>query len=165
LHELAEKTSRFAINPDDDEEFIINDLVAIEMAPITDNWIHFISIRSLNPGKGSGSDAMASVMKLVDERKVNLIGKVIPYDTKVLSKEKLRSWYLKFGCRPMKSNDPDGLWIRIVNPLIVHEIKELDKETTKKINKGLSDYDDDFYNKKNLLLLGLGGFLLWMSTK
>lgn len=166
LHELAKNTSKFAINPDDDEEYIINDSVALEMTPLTDHWVHFISIRALNPGKGSGSAAMASVMKLVDKRKINLIGKIIPYDTKVISKEKLRSWYLKFGCKPANPRNPDGIWVRIANPKTMTEIKLIDKKVFGKINKGLSDFDAVVYSRENLLAaLGLTGFLLWMSTK
>ena len=167
LGELAEKTSRFGINPDDDEEYIINDLVAVEMVPVTDHWVHFISIRALDPGKGSGSKAMASVISLVDKRRINLIGKIIPYDTKVVSKKKLRAWYSKFGCKPVNSKNPDGIWIRVANPEKMNEIKSIDKKIFSKIDKGLSDFDANQHaiTKGNLLLLGLTGFLLWMSTK
>lgn len=165
LHELAEKTSRFAINPDDDEEYIINDLVAVEMVPLTDHWVHFISIRALDPGKGSGSMAMVSVLKLVNKRKINLIGKIIPYDTRIVSKEKLRSWYSRFGCKPVNSKNPDGIWIRVINPKEMNEIEKVDKKTFAKIDKGLSDFDAGVHTKENLLALGLAGFLLWMSTK
>jgi len=165
LYHLAKMSSRFAINPDDDEEFIINDSVAVEMVPITSNWVHFISIRALRPGEGSGSDAIKSVMGLADEVNINLIGKIIPYDTKVASKEKLRSWYRKYKCKPISETDPDGLWARVANPITISEIQSLDQKSLNKIHKGLSDYDDDFINKKNLLLLGVGGFFLWMSSK
>lgn len=114
LGELARSTSQFAINPEDDEEFIINDAVAIDMRPLPDreDYVHFISVRAVNPGKGAGSAAMAKVMDLVDKCGITLVGKIIPYHTKDMDAKTLRNWYRKMGCHPADPNNEEGLWVR-----------------------------------------------------
>jgi hypothetical protein len=114
LESLARNTSKFAINPEDNEEYIINDAVAIDMRPLSDreDYIHFVSVRSVNPGNGAGSAAMKEVMNLVDRCGVTLVGKIIPYHTKDMDTKTLRNWYRKLGCHPANSNNEDGLWVR-----------------------------------------------------
>ena len=114
LEELAHHTSRFAINPEDDEEFIINDAVAIDLRPLPDkeDYIHFVSVRAVNPGNGAGTAAMSRVMDLVDKCGITLVGKIIPYHTKNMDTRSLRNWYRKMGCHPANPNDEDGLWVR-----------------------------------------------------
>jgi hypothetical protein len=143
LLELAGNTSRSAINPDDQEEMIIDDSVALEMEPIDNEWVHFLAIRALNPGSGQGSSAMKKVMRLVDNNEVYLVGKIRPYDTKIASKEQLRKWYLKFGCKPLDPNNEDGLWIRIPKDKPYKE-PVLSPVWDHRINRGysLSDYEE-----------------------
>ena len=139
---LAKQSSKYAINPDDDEEFIIDDKVAVEMSPISenDNYVHFVSIRALHPGKKHGSAAMKKVFQLVDNNNIILIGRIIPYHTQDVTKEDLRKWYIKFGCRPLDPSNEDGLWVR--NPKNQkHEVISVDPLTKFKIERGFSDAD------------------------
>jgi hypothetical protein len=142
LYLLAEQSSKFAINPDDIEEFIIDNKVAIEMSPIPgkDNYVHFVSIRALQPGKKHGSMAMKKVFQLVDENNIILLGRILPYHTKDVSKEALRSWYIKFGAKPINPSDEDGLWVRYPNKNKSLTIS-IDPLTKFKIERGFSDTD------------------------
>jgi len=148
LLELAQATSQFGINPDDEEELIIDDSVALEMRPLSeaDNYIHFISVRALNPGKKQGSTAMSKVLHLVDKNKITLVGRIIPYHTKILSKENLRMWYRKMGCTPADPSDEDGLWVRA--PGGGHEDINIGSIAKYKVLNGLSD--DDYLERKTL---------------
>jgi hypothetical protein len=141
LYLLANSSSKYGINPGDDEEYVINDSVALEMKPLpkTAKWVHFISIRAFNPGKGEGNKAMTEIMKLADKSEVFLIGKINPYDTKVASKKRLQNWYSKYGCQPF--DDIDGIWVRPPRGKKVENLPLMDSITRKKINEGLSDYD------------------------
>ena len=142
LYSLSKRTSRFPINPDDTEEYIIDDRVAVEMVPIPGkvNYIHFVSIRSLSPGNKHGTAAMKKIFDLADKNQVILLGKILPYHTHNMPKEKLRSWYIKFGCKPMDIKNEDGLWVRYPQGSIEQPIK-IDKITEYKILKGLSNTD------------------------
>ena len=142
LYLLAKQTSQHAINPDDDEEYIVDDRVAVEMSPIPnkDNYIHFISIRALQPGKKHGSIAMKKVFQLVDDNNIILLGRIIPYHTQDVTKDELRKWYIKFGCKPHDPNNEDGIWFR--NPKNRQNTNiSLDPLTKFKIEKGFSDAD------------------------
>jgi hypothetical protein len=157
LLRLANSTSKFGINPDDEEEYIIDDAVAIEMHPVSDNpsYIHFISVRALDPSKGHGSRAMKKVMDLIDKNAITLLGKIIPYHTQDLSKEKLRSWYRKMDCHPLDPANEEGLWVRA--PGGGHTNIKIGPITTYKILNGYSE--DDYLGRKIvfgvLLLIGL----------
>jgi hypothetical protein len=142
LHSLAEQSSKFAINPDDLEEFIIDDKVAIEMSAIPgkDNYVHFVSIRALQSGKKHGSVAMKKVFQLVDDNNIILLGRILPYHTKDVSKDDLRKWYIKFSCKPMNPSNEDGLWVRFPNENKSLAIS-IDPLTKFKIEKGFSDAD------------------------
>ena len=165
LMAYASKTSKYAINPDDNEEIILNDTVAVEMVPVTPNWVHFLSIRALRPQQGDGTVALNKIMKIADDTKINFIGKIRSYDTKAMSKHQLRKWYRKIGGHPLDRTNPDGFWVRIRNETARDEILSLDKEQLKKIDEGLSDYDHQLKKvKKGLLLVGALGFLLWKSS-
>lgn len=141
LYTLAKQTSKFPINPDDSEEFIIDDRVALEMTPIDgkDDYIHFISIRALQPGKKHGSIAMKKIIKLVDDNNITLLGKIIPYHTQDISKSDLRKWYIKFGCKPLDPSNKNGIWIRPAKNQI--PTVDIDPITKFKIEKGLSNID------------------------
>lgn len=143
LFDLAKNSSMHAINPDDEEEFIIDDKVAIEMTPISgkDNYIHFISIRALHPGKNHGSVAIKKIFKLVDDNNIILLGKVMPYHTQDITKENLRKWYRKFDCRPLDPSNEDGLWIRTPRNNKNNVIITLDPLTKFKIERGFSEAD------------------------
>jgi len=141
LYSLASSSSRLGINPRDDEEFIINNSVALEMKPLPkiDNWVHFISIRALEPGKGDGSRAMNKIIKLVDKNRIFLIGRINPYDTKIATKKDLQDWYLKYRCKPL--DELDGIWIRSPEGVEFSSLPPMDSITKRKIREGLSDYD------------------------
>jgi len=152
LFSLAKTTSQFSINPDDDEELVVDDCIAVEMEPIDDNWVHFLSIRALDPGKGTGTAAMKKIFQLVDDSKVNLIGKVRPYDSGHLGKESLRKWYRKFGCHPLHENNPDGIWVRVLNSSAV----DLDSATKFRIHQGLSGEDlQERFNFYKIIAIGV----------
>jgi len=143
LYSLAKQTSQYAINPDDDEEFIIDDRVAVEMAPIPgkDNYIHFVSIRALQPGKKHGSIAMKKVFQLVDDNNIVLVGRIIPYHTQDVTKEELRKWYIKFGAKPHDPANEDGLWFRNPKNSQNKAPLSLDPLTKFKIERGFSNAD------------------------
>lgn len=150
LYALAKRNSVYPINPDDSEEYIIDDRVAVEMAPIAgkDNYIHFVSIRALTPGNRHGSVAMKKIFDLVDKNNIILLGRILPYHTQDISKDKLRAWYLKFGCKPVDPQNEDGLWVRY--PPGSSEVPiEIDTLTEYKIIKGFSE--TDFSDRVNFI--------------
>lgn len=151
LLDLAKRTSRWGVNPDDEEELIIGDAVAMEMEPVDSIWIHFLAIRALDPGGGKGSLVMQQVMKLVDSCGVYLVGKIRPYDTKKVSVKKLRKWYRKFGCKPLNSKNVDGLWIRIPKNR-PYMRPNLTKIMRYRINRGYSFDDYTTMQKRDSIL-------------
>lgn len=161
---LANSNSEFGINPDDKEEYIIDNSVAIEMHPLYDhpNYIHFISIRSLKPGKGKASSAMKKVLNIADKNKVILIGKIIPYHNKLMTKDSLKKWYRKMGCIPYNPNNEDGIWVRApgggkanIDISLFSKIKVLN---------GLNE--SDYLGKKALLFLAvILGFILLFRNR
>lgn len=157
LASMAHSSSRFGVNPDDDEEFIIDNAVAIEMHPLPDNpfYIHFISIRAVDPKNGHGSKAMNKVMKLVDKNQITLVGRIIPYHTQDLSKEQLRKWYKKVGCHPVDASNEDGLWVRA--PYGKKVIPTLGFSSKYKVLNGLSEteHKERIWCLAVLLVLGL----------
>jgi len=149
--DLAKKTSKSSINPDDTEEIILNNNVATELVPLTETWVHFISIRAIKPGRGHGTQALKQILALADRNKVNLIGKIIPYDTKSLSVQKLQAWYKQFKCRPLNPQKVEDLWVRITNPQKQFELLQLSKKDFKKIHNGMSNYDFSFAANKRMI--------------
>lgn len=163
LHELAARTSATPINPEDNEEYIVDDCVAFEMEALSDpQWIHFVSIRAVNAGKGDGSKALKKVMNLADSCGVYLIGKVIPYNTKDMPKDKLQAWYRKHGCKPFNENNPDGLWFRVPDGSKFRNPR-LSLKDRIKVHKGFSG--DDL--KSHINFTAVLGFLfaLWLLKK
>ncbi len=164
LLQLANATSLFGVNPDDSEEFIIDDSVAVEMHPLAEdpNYIHFVSIRALNPEKGHGSKAMKKVLELASKNNITLIGRVIPYHTKNMSKEKLCRWYKKLGCEPVDPNNEDGLWVRA--PYGGRTPIKIGLLTKIRILNGYSE--EDFLGRKLLLyIMGIGLMLFCIKLK
>jgi len=163
LIQLAHDTSKWGVNPDDVEELVIGDVVALEMEPISDDWVHFLSIRAFKPGNGAGSDAMKQVLQLADQLEVYLVGKIRPYDTKAVNKEDLYRWYSKFGSKPLDPSNPDGLWIRIPKGM-PHKEPKLDKKILYRIEKGYSLDDYNVVKKLNstvvIAIILLVGYLL-----
>ncbi len=161
LLQLANSTSDFGVNPDDNEEYIIEDAVAVEAHPLPENpnYVHFISIRSLAPSKGYGSRAMGKVMELADNNSIILVGRIIPYHTQNLSKRKLRDWYRKMGCRPSNPRDEDGLWVRA--PGGGHININIGKVSKFKVLNGLSEqeFSERKYFFVTLFAVGLLFFL------
>jgi hypothetical protein len=84
LFKLAAETSRYPMNPRDDDEIILYDRCATEMEPIPGlpNWVHFISIRALKPGRGWGTLGLKAITELADKHQVVLFGKASPFNNR-----------------------------------------------------------------------------------
>ena len=163
LHDLARRTSIHPINPDDEEEYIINNNVALEMVevPTRPDIIHFVSIRALDPAKGHGTGAMKKIFDLVDKNEVILVGKIMPYHTKDMPVKPLRDWYRKHGCRPVDPTREDDLWYRSKKSTDLN----LDAQTLYKIRQGLSNEDYKEKLKFNKVVIFISIALIWIIIK
>jgi hypothetical protein len=162
LYQLACKTSKNPLNPENPDEFMLYDTVATEMRTIPDfpHWVHFVMIVVKNPGSGKGNKGMKALIDLAKKHRVVLFGKVEPKD-KNISTARLGKWYQKYGgvifdsnmcCRPIKKTDLD-------------DIKKLSSDTYNKIKYTLNDYDLQQYKKRKRIfsIILLLGIILYLS--
>lgn len=104
---VKEWDAKLPVNPFYERESILNNRSAIQIKAF-DGKLMIDSIRSLEKGKGHGSEALKTVLALADKYHVATTLHAKAFGDKTLSNADLMKWYSRYGFKKIRGNAQDG---------------------------------------------------------